>query len=100
MTKSDPKWTKGPWVANGDMIKSPTRDVGQCFGFAQEGPEDTANAARIVHCVNCHDELVEALKGLLSHSHLQDIDARDLDQEDDDLERTARSVLSKAKGET
>ena len=40
---------------------------GCCKHDAKE--EDFANAARIVHCVNTHDALVEALRGVLHHNN-------------------------------
>ena len=46
--------------------------IADCYSLGsdccQAEPEETqANAERIVKCVNNHDELVEALEGLLRH---------------------------------
>lgn len=48
--------TPTPWKAKGVKIDSHAISIGECYY------ENEANAAHIVHCVNTHDELVEALK--------------------------------------
>ena len=42
-------------------------------GYKLLTKEQIANAHRIVHCVNVHDEMLEALKGLLRHSEEDEI---------------------------
>lgn len=62
------KHTPGKWRVSGvdenSIIDEETGDtIAEC-GFIQYRPEKTniANAAYIVHCVNNHERLVEALK--------------------------------------
>lgn len=61
--------TPGTWeVSSGTIIASPEGKVlAQCAPIGIEGfdvtlEEAEANAAHIVHCVNCHEELVAHLK--------------------------------------
>jgi hypothetical protein len=79
------KHTPGPWVA----IKNGPRSTHICDSTAHgrtlvasvpAGCKDgeTANAARIVQCVNAHDGLVEAIDDLIASyiAHVPEADAR------------------------
>jgi hypothetical protein len=58
--------------------------------------EGKANAAAIVAAMNSLDALLEcaeALQHLLRHSGIADVDARDKDKQDHDIERKARAAL-------
>lgn len=79
-----------------------------CIVQAQRGSPFTLNidrtvlgelwAARIVHCVNLHDELVEALSGFLDDKRFDVFIGGNPIVVEDFLDR-ARSVLKKARGE-
>ena len=61
---SNPKHSRGPWSSSGHKGKPAIWDRDSCL-IAELGtdfPEDKANAARIVHCVNLYDELLRELK--------------------------------------
>jgi hypothetical protein len=47
------------WATNGQLI------AGVFYAFAKSPEEGAANAARLAHCWNCHDDLVEALEACL-----------------------------------
>jgi hypothetical protein len=60
--------TPGPWVQHALMVSEAgqpvgrERDICHCgLGMRRDAHESEANAARIVQCVNAHDELLAAL---------------------------------------
>jgi hypothetical protein len=58
-------YTKGPWhigMKPGPMVYGPLGEQIVGINVMLDQPEVTANALRIVQCVNSHDELVEALR--------------------------------------
>lgn len=65
---SKPKHTPTPWgVKHANCVYHKGRFIADCGGNSESkvqhiAAENIANAKRIVHCVNCHDELVAALK--------------------------------------
>ena len=69
--KDDKGFTKGEWkVSMGGshvvvMKDGGIFDVAYCDDKDMPIKERNANAERIVKAVNCHDELVEALKGIM-----------------------------------
>jgi hypothetical protein len=71
------QYTPLPWVTQGNgkvLAASNTILIADCIpqniNFMAKNPD--ANAQRIVHCVNSHDELVEAVAGLLdAHTQLR-----------------------------
>lgn len=63
--------TPRPWKSIGRDIETVTGDpVASTYGLNDS--EEKANAKIIVKAVNCHDELVEALNGMIQH--FQDVD--------------------------
>jgi len=83
MSKNKPKHTPTPWKRGYDTgrgkqnewtkIYSNTAQVAQISPIHPTGERqqndftaENANAEHIVHCVNSHDALVDALKGLLN----------------------------------
>ena len=67
------EYTKGKWrVGEARSVFAGERLVANCGGFTMSGREhealveNEANADRIVKAVNCHDELVEALKTVVT----------------------------------
>ena len=95
------KVTRRPWAVDDSDVTGNDGDtlVAVMFGDGLRGsdmepPRVKANAAHIVHCVNAHDELVEALENVIR--------AWDLDRDEvapDDYERVekARALLAKVK---
>lgn len=74
------------------------RTMKSIIGPAYSRAQVEANAARIVHCVNLHDELVEALSGFLDYKRFDVFIGGNPIVVEDFLDR-ARSVLKKARGE-
>ena len=61
--------TPTPWVARDEYIYDKDRnEIATTTTSGFHYSTDEANAAHIVKCVNMHDELVEALRLLLSSS--------------------------------
>ena len=102
------EFTKGPWyvgqsAANPGLIWIDSDHVGisgiadlyhkHDDGFFQKANAE-ANALRIVHCVNLHDELVEALEVCLSW--VEDLEAER--GEKSGAGNMARTTLAKARG--
>lgn len=58
------KHAQTPWKRSDDngIVDKENYELATCYSGSVE--EDIANARHIVHCVNMHTELVEALKGL------------------------------------
>jgi hypothetical protein len=101
------KHTKTPW--NADPIDATimsedgyyvatTAPNGRCYKTGERTKEDKANAAHIVNCVNMHEELVEALEGLLNELQPRFMRTGCNAMEQKAL-RDVRRVLAKAKGE-
>lgn len=61
---ADPKYTEGPWYYDdhGDFT---IMGVDDWIAIPQNCDRREANAKRIVHCVNLHDEMTEALESAL-----------------------------------
>lgn len=61
------KHTPGPWkLLSPDQVRGHEGEwICSCEGGHHRQSEDADNAQRIVQCVNCHDELLEALEVLL-----------------------------------
>ena len=101
-------------IRSGESCKSPYADAEsgfiECGGtfiahvFGETREESTANAARIVHCVNTHDALVKALEGCipsgvcLSNSNIPDDTIVPIDATMGEL-RAVAAALALAKGE-
>lgn len=66
-------------------------------GYMQDTEKINANARRLVHCWNCHDELLEALEACLLA--LTD-EMGNVKRREYDASLLARAVLAKAKGKT
>jgi hypothetical protein len=65
------KHTPTPWAAYGTTLSTRAEGPRSLIGTTdplrhhEEEEQNAANAAHIVKCVNAHDELVAALKGML-----------------------------------
>ncbi len=57
--------TKGEWTTDGKYINADLKTIASVMDNSCEAGEPEANAARIVKCVNAHDELVEQLKNMV-----------------------------------
>ena len=92
------EFTRGPWKLTGHVFADQNRfDIGSVC-LRPNAMETEANAARIVHCVNLHDELVEALDGLVSHVESDRAWYADQVRAFAIQIDRARSALAKAKG--
>ena len=80
------KWTYGPGLEEDEFY-----DITDASGHSvvAQIPENTA--ARITHCVNTHDQLVEALERI--------IDRNDKTHQDGRIDWIAAEALSQAIGE-
>lgn len=105
------KHTPGPWVAVGTdpaeggnwfwikaqpapVMRGFTKEIGVVNG-SQDDPEQQANARLIAAA----PELLEALRDLLLHAYITDVDPADVDEEDRARESRARAAIAKATGE-
>lgn len=96
-----PAHTPGPWrVAEnatgnnkGKVIRSVHHDEGGAIAISlgYQSEECLANAARIVHCVNHHDELVDSLR------HLSDVFERFLGDIGHSSDSYQRDEIAKAR---
>jgi len=85
------KHTPTPWQRGNNLFPDrifdlKEREIAYCGGQNTSG---TANAKHIVHCVNMHDELVEALDDMIKYL--------DNNGKESDVSELARQALSKAK---
>jgi hypothetical protein len=78
-TKATPRPWKAPFIDENDADVISITDEDQMFGicvcreYSCESKEQMkANAELIVRAVNCHDELVQALKDLLENTVAKD----------------------------
>lgn len=82
------------WDGNGYEIFSKDKDGNVTNGIAGGIPEE-ANAAHIVHCVNMHEELVEALTWMMDKApHPADKNQKHNDVQ---MAKKTRAILAKAK---
>ena len=93
------KHTPGPWRidnSNNYDIESYNEETGTTFGICQMYADESmeANARHIVHCVNCHDELLEALQAVYSDIELQNVKGGS-----DELNFIVQQALAKAESE-
>lgn len=109
---SEPKHSRLPWTTEGNpihdriLLRNHEGTFGHFQGWSSDGltteKEDKANAELIIRAVNCHDELVEAVEGLLNMSALnrhETITTLGLGALQSDIRRGVEA-LAKAKGTT
>jgi len=67
---TDTKHTPTPWTQDDTVITRNSRVIASVRDLCTDSqlPEDRANAAHIVRCVNAHDELVAALRNLVDET--------------------------------
>jgi hypothetical protein len=100
------KATPTPWSAKKEAFDDDTWERQYVYhaipdgempvAFPLGGTREDANAAAIVAAMNALPALLgcaEALQHLLRHSGIADVDARDKDKQDNDIERIARAAL-------
>ncbi len=107
---TDTKHTPGPlkvftakkdatlYIGVGDADGGGVLDTG--FGVWRDGPEALANAKRIVHTWNCHDDLVEALEIAMEWINGWDSAFCDDPEWIDTDAPKIRAALAKARGES
>lgn len=95
------KHTPTPWESQNNVIfgdvDNPEHDgdspyIGKLEGQLED--DNKANAAHIVKCVNVHDELLEALKGLLDELSSEEMDRL----ENSAILRAVYAAIAKAEG--
>lgn len=91
---NETKHTPTPWVhKDGEVYEENDFKIFDAYNSDFLYEEDKANAAHIVKCVNMHDELVEALRDLLTF-------VVTVEYEESPIVAFAEAVLAKARGET